>query len=1090
MTTAHRYFPSIVTYLGLLLLVLGFCTLGQLRAETPATTTVEGRILDLPTLFPDGSIRFHLAAGPSATEVGTVRVPAGGNLLANTMFEDGFDADRKTHWQDTLGATAAVDGQLAADSPLNHVLLSNFKERDVRVSVDAEAATQMGILVRYRDERNFVLAFYTPQAKKFGFHHAVDGNLGPWIQPVSTDVLSGESIHMTVEIEGDRIRASLGDDGSRTVRTECTTGPISEPGRIGLYHDRSAPGVQRFDNFKLARLQRVVPADAVQIIVPDSVATDSAVWAVDSHVRVRGAKDEYKTSDGSLRAVKVSRVADIAALERGPAEKTLFPIPLPNRRWIRFGAEGFREPVCGVIYRTGDRVTNGMPLGGVDTGCTDLETSGMLGYTTIFNTHVPRRGPMNVPILGLSVGGQTSLLCKPQPKQGYGTGEHQYPVSDTRFDLKLDGLKTVQEIHYWGHYPVADLEFETETPIRVGLRAWAPFLPGDVVDSMLPGVVFEVHLRNPTDAAHEGTIAFSFPGPLEKEAGSNEFKRQTLDGVFRGVEVSAPLVSYAIGTIGGDEPRLGGGLNTDGQAWSRIADELPAADSSQAGSSAAVDFSLDPGQTKVVRFALAWYAPEWNAGGHNWSDAEHRFTHMYAKHYPSARHAAQTLAKNHESLLKRILAWQNVLYGDKTLPVWLRDSLVNNLHLIAEDGMWARKQAPLPDWVQEQDGLFGMNECPRGCPQIECIPCSFYGNQPLVYFFPELALSTLRGYKGYQYSDGAAVWIFGGCTGGTPVIDFANPTKGYQWTTNGISLAAMVDRYLLCYGEQNKELAQEFFPMIKSNMIYTVNLRPEYPIGDRIIAMPTGNEGTEWFEAPEPGWRGMTAHVGGLHLAQLRIAERMAQAVGDDKFARQCAEWIEAGSRSMEEKLWTGSYYLNYWEPETNSKSELVFGYQLDGEWITDQHALASALPADRVLTTLATIKRCNIAVTKYGAVNYANPDGTPAKVAGYGTYSYFPPEALMLAMTYMYNGEKEFGIELARKVWNNIFNIQGYTWDMPNIMRGDVDTGERTFGNDYYQDMMLWSLPAAIENADFGAPAKPGGLVYRVRKAAQRDNN
>jgi uncharacterized protein (DUF608 family) len=243
---------------------------------------------------------------------------------------------------------------------------------------------------------------------------------------------------------------------------------------------------------------------------------------------------------------------------------------------------------------------------------------------------------------------------------------------------------------------------------------------------------------------------------------------------------------------------------------------------------------------------------------------------------------------------------------------------------------------------------------------------------------------------------------------------------------------------------------------------------------------------TEWFEAPHPGWRGMTAHVGGLHLAQLRIAERMAKLAGDEEFARQCADWIAAGAKSMEEKLWTGSYYLNFWEPETNSKSDLIFGYQLDGEWITDQHGLPSALPEDRITTTLETIKRCNIAVTKYGAVNYTNPDGTPAQVKGYGTYSYFPPEALMLAMTYMYNGQKEFGIELARKVWHNIFCLQGYTWDMPNIMRGDVDTGERTFGNDYYQDMMLWSLPAAIDGRDFGSPSRPGGLVDRIRRAAR----
>ena len=211
--------------------------------------------------------------------------------------------------------------------------------------------------------------------------------------------------------------------------------------------------------------------------------------------------------------------------------------------------------------------------------------------------------------------------------------------------------------------------------------------------------------------------------------------------------------------------------------------------------------------------------------------------------------------------------------------------------------------------------------------------------------------------------------------------------------------------------------------MLKRNMIYTVNLRttPQYTVGQRIISMPDKNEGTEWFEAPEPGWSGMTAHIGGLHLAQLRIVERLAIQIGDTAFARQCADWIRAGAEAMEKWLWTGGYYLNYFEPETGKKSDLVFGYQLDGEWVTDHHGLPSALPKDHVRSILQTIKRCNIAVTKYGAVNYANADGTPAGVKGYGTYSYFPPEALMLAMNYMYEGQVEFGLELARKVWHNL---------------------------------------------------------------------
>jgi hypothetical protein len=50
-----------------------------------------------------------------------------------------------------------------------------------------------------------------------------------------------------------------------------------------------------------------------------------------------------------------------------------------------------------------------------------------------------------------------------------------------------------------------------------------------------------------------------------------------------------------------------------------------------------------------------------------------------------------------------------------------------------------------------------------------------------------------------------------------------------------------------------------------------------------------------------------------------------------------------------------------------------------------------------------------------------------------------------------------------------------------------DSVTGERTFGNDYYQDMMLWSLPTAIEGKDLGSAVEPGRLVYRVIEAAKR---
>jgi hypothetical protein len=48
------------------------------------------------------------------------------------------------------------------------------------------------------------------------------------------------------------------------------------------------------------------------------------------------------------------------------------------------------------------------------------------------------------------------------------------------------------------------------------------------------------------------------------------------------------------------------------------------------------------------------------------------------------------------------------------------------------------------------------------------------------------------------------------------------------------------------------------------------------------------------------------------------------------------------------------------------------------------------------------------------------------------------------------------------------------------------MDTGERHFGADYYQNMMLWFVPAAIAGQPMNGPLDGGGLVQRVLHAAQ----
>jgi len=809
----------------------------------------------------------------------------------------------------------------------------------------------------------------------------------------------------------------------------------------------------------------------------------------------------------------------------------LFPPQLPAAEWQQFQAEGYQQSLTGVIFRDQSRPSCGVPMGGIDTGCLDIESNGMLGYSTIFNHLVNPRLLVNLPFLALSVGGRTTVLISDQlakkdtprhnpdmpfPHLDYSQSYEQLKFE--RVDFEPQGnLSLCSGIDYWGHYPLLDMEFDTGAPVSLGARFWSPFIPGDETASMTPGFVAEFHLRNLTAVGQECSLAFSFPGfDLPEDA---RMKPQRVDIAWdgvHGVKVSSgggQTTGQSIGQTTGqsawemgyllaalDEPfvRVGGALNTDGQAWSQIDRSLPEPGEFETGSSLVVNVRLQPGEARLSRMIFTWHAPYWRAGGSPTHPDSSLFHHRYALHHPSAEAAARYLARSHAELLSRVIAWQEAVYQHPGMPGWLADSLVNSLHLITECSVWAQAQPPVGEWCQPELGLFALNECPRGCPQMECLPCSFYGNLPLVYFFPQAALSTLEAYRAYQFPDGRPPWILGGVTAIVPEnrnpYDLCSPDTGYQTVLNGACVIIMADRYWRVTGDDG--FLRRYWDSLKSCNDFSLNLRPAF--GDsQIIAMPQpGTDNyvlgdTEWFEAPEPGWKGYVTHAGGVRLAQVGIMRRMASHLGDLEYAQRCEHWLQAGSQALEQHLWVGTrnpgYYLNFNDPDSGQRSDLIFGYQLDGQWIADFHGIPPVFPPDRAQNALETVRQANCQISQSGATNYASPDGSPAQVGGYGTYGYFPPELFMLACTYIYAGESEFGLDLLKRCLYNIAS-RGYQWDMPNIVSGDQDTGERAFGADYYQNLMLWALPAALDGGDISSPLKDGGLIARVLEAGRSE--
>ena len=864
--------------------------------------------------------------------------------------------------------------------------------------------------------------------------------------------------------------------------------------------------------------------------------------------------------------------------------RRLFPAGLPTASWSQFPAQGFSAPVTGVIHRRDFRPVCGAPIGAVDTGALDIETSGTFGYSSIFNDLSPLGGPVNQPFLGLSVGGQTWVLTtgrtkpydagnipplpggvtnpvmegedillqspdtkwqnvgevlavghdqfpivfrtsvdqkifkagdfgghtpqwsgsstyadysfvkwtapadmtvrvtggvwscfdartcdfvirhngrdifgglpdgqlerktidpdatseKPVPfdlpkvvvqkgdvilfafrTNGRVLAEPKYPGMGTFFgmraavigpdrdwaltrdfrpqinpdgawsygynfrsappttpDLELAGVKQAQDIEYFGHYPVIDLEYETDAPVTVGTRIWSPFLPGDLKTANTPGAVFEVHLRNPGTSVQAGTLAFHFPGFQDHQSANRSVGFPSLAAEpkppvpdlnrseltmpnLRGVSVldQAWNMNYTLAAITDQPVRTGGSLGADGAKWAALGKSLPAADATDSGSSLAVPFTLQPGESQVVRYVLAWYAPEWEGTGTPFTGGS-KYSHMYAANYADATAVAGFLAQNHASLLRRILAWQEAIYTDKNLPGWLADSLINNLYLFPECSVWAQAKSPIGNWCRPEDGIFGMIEASRSCPQMECLPVTaISGLVPQLWFFPELVRANARTWKAYQLPTGQMPFHFG------LYWDMVTPGgEGNQEVMNGGNYMAILDRYWVA--TKDDAFIREFYESAKKACLFSFeSQRTNYGLA-QIVAMPTPIPGSynyrEWFEDRE--WKGYVAHPGGFRLAQARMMRRWAEKMGDAEFVKRLDAWLAAGAEALEKQLWNGRFYDACNEPESGYHLDFWFTPQLNGQLYVRGSGLEGVFPSNRIQTVLDhLVKVCSV---------------------------------------------------------------------------------------------------------------------------------
>ena len=291
-------------------------------------------------------------------------------------------------------------------------------------------------------------------------------------------------------------------------------------------------------------------------------------------------------------------------------------------------------------------------------------------------------------------------------------------------------------------------------------------------------------------------------------------------------------------------------------------------------------------------------------------------------------------------------------------------------------------------------------------------------------------------------------------------------------------------------------MIDEFYAMVKKNVEFTMSLNRGQDgvvsMPDRIVSaeFPMGEKETEWFEMNQ--WCGISTHLGGLHLAQLSMAKRMAEETGDTQFAGRCADWIAAGQHSLEQKMWEGDHYTTYYDEQNDVKSDFLFSNTFDGESLTILESLPCVFDAERRGEMLETIRRLALREGFFPPVQYFTPDGRPVKSGAendseiswaYDEYDFRLYVTTLLLIQFIQIGDTDFALNILRDYHDRIICAGGLSWSNPEHTEGKRMT---PYGFEDAHNLVIWSLPTLILDGDVRSTCSAGGFAHRIIDAGK----
>ena len=592
-----------------------------------------------------------------------------------------------------------------------------------------------------------------------------------------------------------------------------------------------------------------------------------------------------------------------------------------------------------------------LPMGGIGCGSVSLSGRGELVDWEIMNRanktmSETERGPVSRTFFAIRVKGSshdsTTMLAGPlHPTELYASEGNCVPQS---------GLPRFRAASFDGAFPFGVVRLsDKDLPVRVVIKGFSPFVPGDSAASSLPVASLEYEVENLSGEPLQVSVAAFVRNRVGNDGNPARFNHRRF--LCTGGEKGNRTVFRAQAGLRG-VVCLSDGVATNSPAWGSFALTTPDADGAltfresfapNSWSGTALDFwddlsndgELSPrhssggephgglclkktvpaGEKTPFRFAFTWNFPNRPA----WEDTKVIVGNWYSRNYADAWDAAAKIVPRLGELEARSLAFtRKVLALDA--PAVVKEAALSNLAVLKSQTVFRVPSGHLLGW----EGVFDHEGSCKG----SCTHVWNYENA-VACLFPDLARSMRDVEFNYAMNPANGAMAFrvplplGTKPGRAVAADgqMGCIMKVYRdWRICGD------DRWLAALWPKVKmALAFAWIPAEK----WTWNAKWRQGGWD---VGKSGLMDGEQHNTMDVNYYGPNPQMGFWYLGALRAAEEMARAMGEDDFAAECRTIYEKGSRRIDAELFNGDCYEQH---ITEGHGELP--YQLGKCCLVDQ---------------------------------------------------------------------------------------------------------------------------------------------------------